>query len=91
MQQLFPESDKTVYYKGKQYIEMSAEEVRHLPMEIIINVASMDQTNGGIKNTTEYVTGLRYGRMVLWLLPFRDTFINIGEFAGRKYLYKTGF
>ena len=75
MQQLFPESDKTVYYKGKQYIEMSAEEVRHLPMEIIINVASMDQTNGGIKNTTEYVTGLRYGRMVLWLLPFRDTFI----------------
>ena len=32
-------------------------------MEIIINVASMDQTNGGIKNTTEYVTGLRYGRM----------------------------
>ena len=82
MQQLFPESDKTVYYKGKQYIEMSAEEVRHLPMEIIINVA--------IKNTTEYVTGLRYGRMVLWLLPFRDTFINIGEFAGRKYLYKTG-
>ena len=88
MIQIYPETGDKIFYNEIQYVEMTPDEIKTLPFEVIINVATVDRNTGCITGINEYVTGERFSRPVLYKMPFRDSFINIGRFKNRKYLYR---
>lgn len=84
MTRIYPDTEKTLYFEGKRYTEMTADEVRELPEDAQVYVAELD--NGHIESIEKYVTGHRFSRLVLYKEPFRNLFINIGIFRNRMYL-----
>ena len=89
MIQIFPEETENIFfYDRNKFVELTPDEVKNLPLEIIINVATINGNTGYITVIQEYVTGMRFNRPVLYKLPLRDSFINIGHFSNRKYLYR---
>lgn len=87
MTEIFPDTADTLYYGGCRYRELSTEDVRSLPEETEIYVAEL--YDGKIDEISRYVTGLRYKRPVLYKEPFRNIFVNIGDFKNRMYLRKS--
>lgn len=86
MIELFSDTDRTLYYEGCRYQEITPEETRALPEDTEVYVAELQ--DGRINEVSRYVTGLRFKRPVLYKEPFRNIFVNIGSFSTRMYLQK---
>ena len=85
MQLITPDLDCHRWIGGTRFRELTAKEVRDLPEDAAIFVAILDQ-EGRICALEKYSLEYRYKRPVLYRMPFRDTFFNIGTYAGRMYL-----
>lgn len=73
--------------KGVRYLRLTAEEVKNLPVQTVVEVIKIK--NGKIIGEPEqFARGLRYRRPVLYRLPSQDTYVNIGSFADRYYLFR---
>ena len=85
MRLITPECEGHIWYQGKQYLELPAKEIRELQENTTVFVAAMDHS-GKILSIEKYSLGYRFSRPVLYKMPFRNNFLNIGKYAGRRYL-----
>lgn len=85
MRLITPDCGWHIWHQGKRYRELPAKEVRELPKNTTVFVAATDPA-GKIQSLEKYTLGYRFSRPVLFKMPFQDVFLNIGKYAGRRYL-----
>lgn len=74
-----------IYHDTSCYQILEPEEVKILPENTLVYIAAMK--NGVfLQQPQKHMVGKRFGRKVLYQMPFKKQFRNIGFFENRVYL-----
>ncbi len=79
------QNEKYLYQDTAYYQILEPEEVKALPNNTLVYIVSMK--NGVfLQQPQKHMIGERFGRKVLYQMPFKNKFQNIGLFKNRIYL-----
>ncbi len=79
------QNEKYLYQDTAYYQILEPEEVKALPNNTLVYIVSMK--NGVfLQQPQKHMIGERFGRKVLYQMPFKNKFRNIGLFKNRIYL-----